>query len=721
MTITVDALPTATISAGGSTTICQGASVTLNANTGVGLTYQWKNNGTNITGATAGSYTASAAGSYTVIVTNTNNCSSTSNATTVTVNSPVTPTFNQASAVCSGSTLSPLPTTSTNNVSGTWSPALNNTATTTYTFTPSTGQCATTTSMTITVDALPTATISAGGSTTICQGASVILNANTGVGLTYQWKNNGTNITGATAGSYTASAAGSYTVVVTNTNNCSSTSNATTVTVNSPVTPTFNQASAVCSGSTLSPLPTTSTNNVSGTWSPALNNTATTTYTFTPSTGQCATTTSMTIVVNPNATSSFTQVAPICLGGSFTLPSISNENISGTWSPAINNTATTTYTFIPNAGQCANSQTMTVVVNSNVSPSFNQVSAICSGSTLSPLPTTSTNNVSGTWSPALNNTATTTYTFTPSTGQCATTTSMTIVVNPNATPSFTQVAPICLGGSFTLPSISNENISGTWSPAINNTATTTYTFIPNAGQCANSQTMTVIVNSNVSPSFNQVSAICSGSILSPLPTTSTNNVSGTWSPALNNTATTTYTFTPNAGQCANAQTMTVTVNPLPTVTLASFNSVCDTAGLVNLTGGSPAGGTYSGTSVSNNSFNTSVGIGSYPIMYSFTNSNGCSSTATQNLVVISCASSNVIELIENGIVLYPNPTSDAITIVTNEDLTGKSFIILDVSGRVLSTGTLQGSKTTIQVSSLSTGSYYFNLPETNQILKFIKQ
>jgi hypothetical protein len=167
--------------------------------------------------------------------------------------------------------------------------------------------------------------------------------------------------------------------------------------------------------------------------------------------------------------------------------------------------------------------------------------------------------------------------------------------------------------------------------------------------------------------------------------------------------------------------MTVTVNPLPTVTLASFNSVCDTAGLVNLTGGSPAGGTYSGTSVSNNSFNTSVGIGSYPIMYSFTNSNGCSSTATQNLVVISCASSNVIELIENGIVLYPNPTSDAITIVTNEDLTGISFIILDVSGRVLSTGTLQGSKTTIQVSSLSTGSYYFNLPETNQILKFIKQ
>jgi hypothetical protein len=655
ITITVNALPTASITAGGSTTICQGASVTLNANTGTGLTYQWKNNGTNISGATAGSYTATSAGSYTVVVTNTNNCSSTSNATTVMVNSNVSPSFNQVSAICSGSTLSPLPTNSTNNVSGTWSPALNNTATTTYTFTPSTGQCATTITMTITINALPTASITAGGSTTICQGASVILNANTGTGLTYQWKNNGTNISGATAGSYTATTAGSYTVVVANSNNCSATSGATTVTVNSNVSPSFNQVSAICSGSTLSPLPTTSTNNVSGTWSPALNNTATTTYTFTPSTGQCATTTTMTITVNANAT-----------------------------------------------------------------PSFNQVSAICSGSTLSPLPTTSTNNISGTWSPALNNTATTTYTFTPSAGQCATTTSMTITVNPNATPSFTQVAPICLGGSFTLPSISNENISGTWSPVINNTATTTYTFMPNTGQCANSQTMTVVVNSPSTPTFTQLPAICSGGTIS-LPSVSNENVSGTWSPAINNTATTTYIFAPNTGQCANTQTMTVTVNPLPTVTLASFNSVCDTAGLVNLTGGSPAGGTYSGTSVSNNSFNTSVGIGSYPITYSYTNSNGCSSNATQNLLVISCAGSNVIELIENGIMLYPNPTSDAFTIETSEDLTGNIFVIQDVSGRVLSSGRLVGNKTTIQVSSLSTGSYYFRLLENNQTLKFIKQ
>src|SRR4029434_8598248 len=97
------------------------------------------------------------------------------------------------------------------------------------------------------------------------------------------------------------------------------------------------------------------------------------------------------------------------------------NGITGTWSPALNNTATTTYTFTPTAGQCATTATLTIVVNPNVTPSFNAVAPICSGATLNPLPTTSNNGISGSWTPALNNTTTTTYTFTPTAGQCATT------------------------------------------------------------------------------------------------------------------------------------------------------------------------------------------------------------------------------------------------------------------------------------------------------------
>src|SRR6185503_9487937 len=110
-------------------------------------------------------------------------------------------------------------------------------------------------------------------------------------------------------------------------------------------------------------------------------------------------------------------------------PATSNNGITGSWAPALDNTTTTTYTFTPDAGQCAITTTMTIVVSSSITPTFTTVGPICSGATLTPLPTTSNNGITGTWSPALDNTATTTYTFTPDAGQCATTATMTIVVS----------------------------------------------------------------------------------------------------------------------------------------------------------------------------------------------------------------------------------------------------------------------------------------------------
>src|SRR5205085_1402081 len=113
--------------------------------------------------------------------------------------------------------------------------------------------------------------------------------------------------------------------------------------------------------------------------------------------------------------------------------------------PALDNTATTTYTFTAIAGQCATTTTLTITVNPNITPTFTPVAAICLGDVLGALPTTSNNGINGTWSPALNNTATTTYTFTATAGQCATTTTLTIAVNNNTIPTFNPVAAICSG------------------------------------------------------------------------------------------------------------------------------------------------------------------------------------------------------------------------------------------------------------------------------------
>jgi serine protease inhibitor len=241
----------------------------------------------------------------------------------------------------------------------------------------------------------------------------------------------------------------------------------------------------------------------------------------------------------------------------------------------LNNQATTTYTFTPTAGQCATTTTLSISVNQPVLPTFNAVSPICQGGTLSALPTSSLNGITGTWTPALNNQATTTYTFTPTVGQCATTTSLTITVNPTIVPTFAAVNAVCQGDALTaLPTSSVNGITGTWSPALNNQATTTYTFTPTAGQCATTTTLTITVNPTIVPTFASVNAVCQGGNLSALPTSSMNGITGTWSPALNNQTTTTYTFTPTAGQCAIATTLTITVNPTIVPTFAAVNAVC---------------------------------------------------------------------------------------------------------------------------------------------------
>jgi gliding motility-associated-like protein len=267
------------------------------------------------------------------------------------------------------------------------------------------------------------------------------------------------------------------------------------------VIPTFTLVPAICSGENLSALPTTSNNGITGTWAPALNNTTTTTYTFAPNNslpGQCVTTTNLTITVNPNITPSFAPVPAICSGANLSaLPTTSNNGITGTWAPALNNTTTTTYTFTPVSGQCATAANLTITVNPNITPTFTSVPAICSGANLSALPTTSNNGITGTWAPGLNNTTTTTYTFTPVSGQCATATNLTITVNPNITPTFTSVPEICSGENLnTLPTTSNNGITGTWAPALNNTTTTTYTFTPITplpGQCATTANLTINV------------------------------------------------------------------------------------------------------------------------------------------------------------------------------------------------------------------------------------
>jgi hypothetical protein len=82
--------------------------------------------------------------------------------------------------------------------------------------------------------------------------------------------------------------------------------------------------------------------------------------------------------------------------------------------------------------------------------------------------------------------------------------------------------------------------SSTWSFVSTFNAATLPWTINNASPTGNCNGgVCVPIPSVLTPTFNTIAPICSGAILTALPTTSNNGISGTWSPALNNTATTT--------------------------------------------------------------------------------------------------------------------------------------------------------------------------------------
>jgi Secretion system C-terminal sorting domain len=512
--VTVFPAPTATITPAGPTVFCSGGSVVLNANTGVGLTYQWQLGGIDIGGATDASYTASAAGSYRVIVTNASLCSATSAATVITVN-PGPPAITGTAVVCVGATTplfdaSPGGTWTSGNLAvatigsssgvvtgmgtgglatitytattgctttivvtvnsatagpitgpsavcigqtitladitpgGTWTSGTPGVATVnsfgvvtgvsggttiiTYSVTSTCGSATATKSVAVsagiavapiagtfnvcsggsvtltdptpagvwsstntgiatvgsssgvvtgvfpgidtivysvtnlsgcvstaiapfTVFSTFAAVITPAGPTTFCTGASVVLNATTGTGYTYQWKKNGINIAGATTSAYTASTTGLYTVVISSPGGCNATSAAVSVTVSliSVVTPEVSISASPGFILCLAPAPVTFTGvPVNGgslpTYQWFVNGSPTgigNTYSYTPAAGDIVTVTmtssaacafpltashSDTIVISPLRTPSVSVIANknfnICDGESDTLKAV---------------------------------------------------------------------------------------------------------------------------------------------------------------------------------------------------------------------------------------------------------------------------------------------------------------------------------------------------------------------------------------------------------------
>ncbi len=222
---------------------CEGDNVSFSVTaTGSNLTYQWKKGGTNISGATSATYSITGivsadAGSYTCVVTG--DCGNvTSNTAILTINDATAITAQPSSATkCEGDNVSFSVTATGSNLTYQWKKdgvAISGATSATYTISgivsadaanytcDVTGDCGVVTSNAASLTINPATVItSESGSQTACDNSNVTFSVTaTGSNLTYQWKKDGSVISGATSDSYTISGAtnsdeGTYTCVVT--------------------------------------------------------------------------------------------------------------------------------------------------------------------------------------------------------------------------------------------------------------------------------------------------------------------------------------------------------------------------------------------------------------------------------------------------------------------------------------------------------------------------
>ena len=99
------------------------------------------------------------------------------------------------------------------------------------------------------------------------------------------------------------------------------------------------------------------------------------------------------------------------------------------------------------------------------------------------------------------------------------------------------------------------------------------------------------------------------------------------------TNTVTYSWY-NPDSCLGTATTTINVFEKPVVTVNPIPGICLTAAPVALSGGTPAGGTFSGPGVTNGNFDPSVtGVGTYSLMYKVVVPGGCKDSVYQNITV----------------------------------------------------------------------------------------
>lgn len=602
-TVTVLVNPTPTITATASpTAICSGGTATLSA-LGAG-NYFWTPgalSGTNV-------FVSPTVTTVYTVTGNSGGCSSFTFVTLVVNPAPTVSITATPTSVCQGGSA-----TLTASGAGTYTWSTSSTATsivvtpsitTTYSLrgTSALGCAASNTAVTtIIVNPAPNLSLTASPST-ICAGSSSTLSASGAVAYTWQPG----NLSGASV-VVTPSVTTIYSVTGVNASGCSAT-RTIAVTVNPAITLFANASpTTICAGgsSTL-----TGGGATSYTWLPGsvvgnpitVTPAASTVYTLTGSSLGCTAQTTIAVNVSPAPSVSISATpTQVCAGSCATLTA--SGATSYTWSVGSTGasivvcpTVSTSYSVIGSNGFCTGFATRFITVNSLPVVSASATpNTICPGNsaTLSAIGASSytwqPGNLSGS-SVVVTPTSSTNYTvFGSNAAGCIDTATAFVTVNPSPSVSASaSPSAICQGQSTNLSAIGATNY--TWNPGgltganvtVSPGVPTLYTVIGESAGCTSTANVVVIVNPAPGITINSsTTSVCLGASVT---FTASGGTTYTWSPGslTNNPLTVTpavstvYTVnSTNVSGCGGSQTVAVTVNPVPSLTIsASANPVC---------------------------------------------------------------------------------------------------------------------------------------------------
>ena len=269
---------------------------------------------------------------------------------------------------------------------------------------------------------------------------------------------------------------------------------------------------------------------------------------FTPYDDFCVSTIEVEFEIIESIKSVFSLEDTICnQSASFTLPTESNNNIDGNWTPEMVNPSmiedSLVCIFTSDEDMCIEDYRHVFYPSDNVNAQFNIADTICRNSPAIILEPVSIDGYSGIWniqSFAADTVASDSINIIwipDSNMNCLDTFQKTIYIDELAIPEFDIPTSLCItDDAFLFPTLSINNISGSWTspellPSNIGNGAFNNSFVPDDNSCASQLDISISIVDEIIPQFDIPDTICAQEASYSFPLNSLENIEGDWTTA----------------------------------------------------------------------------------------------------------------------------------------------------------------------------------------------